>query len=109
MVEEKKHVQILGIILATVLMVYFQRIYIFLVSDKYVALWIVFLLMVIILGCAAIFYTQKLRWDEQENLHQTRLSVLEENYEQVIRRYREKATLLHDEKKHMYMIREIMS
>ena len=106
--RKRKLFQFLGIVLATGLMVYFQRIYIFLVSEQYVALWIVFLLIMIVMGCAVWLYAQKLRWDEQERLQQIKLSMMEENYEQMIRMYKEKSVLIHDEKHHFQTIRELL-
>lgn len=108
MVGKRKLFQILGIILATVLLVYFQRIYIFLVSDQYVALWIVFLLAAVIIGCAGVVYTQRIKLEEREKLQQLKLSMMEENYEQMIRMYKEKAVLIHDEKHHFQTIHELL-
>lgn len=106
--RKKRLFQFWGIILATVLLVYFQRIYIFLVSDQYVALWIVFLLAAIIIGCAGVVYTQKFKMNEWGKLQQVKLSMMEENYEQMIRMYKEKAVLIHDEKHHFQIIRELL-
>ena len=106
--RKKRLFQFWGIILATVLLVYFQRIYIFLVSDQYVALWIIFLLAAIIIGCAGVVYTQKFKMNEWEKLQQVKLSMMEENYEQMIRMYKEKSVLIHDEKHHFQTIRELL-
>lgn len=106
--RRSKLYQILGIILATVFLVYFQRIYIFLVSDQYVAVWIVFVLAAIIIGCAIVVYMQKIKLKEREKLHQIKLSMMEENYEQMIRMYKEKSVLIHDEKNHFQTIRELL-
>ena len=106
--RRRKRYQILGIVLATALLVYFQRIYIFLISEQYVGLWIVFLLAVIIFGCVIAFYTQKNKLEEREKLQQIKLSMMEENYEQMIRMYKEKSVLIHDEKNHFQTIRELL-
>lgn len=106
--RRSKLYQILGIVLATFLLVYFQRIYIFLVSDQYVALWIVFVLAAIIIGCAMVVYSQKNKQEEREKLQRIKLSMMEENYEQMIRMYKEKSVLIHDEKNHFQTIRELL-
>ncbi|MBQ8813013.1 MAG: GHKL domain-containing protein [Lachnospiraceae bacterium] len=107
--RRKKAVQMAAIIVATILMVYFQRIYIFLVSDQYVALWVVFLLAAIITGCVGAVYVQKIRMVERERVQQVKLSLMEANYEQIARMYKEKAVLIHDEKHHLNVIGELLN
>lgn len=52
---------------------------------------------------------QKIRVEERERVQSIKLQLLEANYEQATRMYKEKAVLLHDEKHHMRAISELLN
>lgn len=108
-VRRKGLIQLAGIFAASILLVYFQRIYIFLVSEQYVTRWVVFLLVVTIFSCVGVVCVQRGRMKDRERIHNIKLELLEANYEQATRMYKEKATLLHDEKHHINAIYELLN
>jgi len=108
-IRNKKWIQIAGCVVATGLMIYFQRIYILLVSDRYLTFWTLFLLLVVMVIVGGAIWMQKVRVEERERVQQVKLQLLETNYEQATRMYKEKASLLHDEKHHINAIYELLS
>jgi len=108
-IRNKKWIQIAGCVVATGLMIYFQRIYILLVSDRYLTFWTLFLLLVVMVIVGGAIWMQKVRVEERERVQQVKLQLLETNYEQATRMYKEQASLLHDEKHHINAIYELLS
>ena len=92
----------------TFLMVYFQRVYIDLMAEDYMANWTLFWLACIVAFGCGVLYTRKIRVMEANRAMQIKLHLLEENYEQATKGYKEKAELLHDEKHHVDAIREML-
>lgn len=82
---------------------YFQRIYLPVITNGYY--WVLQTLFVLLLlaACGVIAWQRKAN---QRNLQQLKLEMLESNYQSLLELYREKAVLLHDEKNHMNMIRQ---
>ena len=111
MFKRIKHKLMLELILVpvmTLIMGYFQRIYIDLMTEDYMANWTLFWLACIVAFGGGVLYTQKIRALEVNKVMQMRMQLLEANYEQATRRYKEKAELLHDEKHHVDAIREML-
>ncbi len=108
-IQKKKWLQAATVLMSTVLLIYFQRVYVFMISEQYMTLWLVFWLALIITAMIIGVSMQKIRLEERERAQKIRLELLEANYEQATRMYKEKATLLHDEKHHMQVISGLLN
>jgi len=86
-------------------MVYFQRIYLLLVSEQVMRSWWVFLSgnILMILIFTGYFFIRKEK--ERNRLQQLKMDMMEYDYRALRRAYEEKEILLHDVKKHMQVIR----
>ncbi len=89
-------------------MVYFQRIYLLLVSEQMMRSWWLFLSgnILMILIFTGYFFIQKEK--ERSRLQQLKLDMMEYDYRALQRVYEEKEILLHDVRKHMQAIREMV-
>lgn len=89
-------------------MVYFQRIYLLLVSEQVMRSWWVFLSgnILILLIFTGYFIIRKER--EHNRLQQLKMDMMEYDYRALRRGYEEKEILLHDVKKHMQVIRGLV-
>lgn len=86
-------------------MVYFQRIYLLLVSEQVMRSWWVFLSgnILMILIFTGYFFIRKEK--ERNRLQRLKMDMMEYDYRALRRGYEEKEILLHDVKKHMQVIR----
>ena len=87
------------------IMAYFQRIYLLLVSEQKIRSWWVFLSgnILMILIFLGYFFIRKEK--ERYRLQQIKMDMMEYDYRALRREYEEKEILLHDVKKHMQVIR----
>ncbi len=90
-----------------VCMVYFQRIYKQMVSERLVYRWWLFLIGGMLLGLAVLSYNVVHKERERYWLLQQKTEMLEYNYRVMIEGNQEKAILLHDIRKHRLAIREM--
>lgn len=107
-IKHKIMLELVLVPIMTLIMGYFQRIYIDLMTEDYMTNWTLFWLACIVAFGGSVLYTQKIRALEVNKVMQVRMQLLETNYEQATRRYKEKAELLHDEKHHVDAIREML-
>ncbi|MCI8401711.1 MAG: GHKL domain-containing protein [Lachnospiraceae bacterium] len=87
--------------------VYFQRIYLLMVSNQYWESWGMFVLGITL--CILIFSWDVARRNilERERLQEFRLEMASRDYEQIWRLYQEDQLRRHDERKHMEMIYQL--
>lgn len=83
--------------------IYFQRIYLPVVTREYYWVWQAFFVLLLLAACGVLAWQRKAN---QRNLQLLKLEMLESNYQSLLELYREKAALLHDEKNHMNMLRQ---
>ena len=95
--------QLVILILLDGCVMYFQRIYLPVVTYEYYWVWQALFVFLLFSACGVIAWQRKAN---QRNLQQLKLEMLESNYQSLLELYREKAALLHDEKNHMNMIRQ---
>ena len=106
--ERRRLIEVIMLPAMTFVMIYFQQIYIQKIYDDYMASWMLFWLGgIVVMGVAAL-YVQKNRVIEANRIMQMKMQLLAVNYEQATERYKEKAELLHDEKHHLGVIRELL-
>ena len=70
--------------------------------------WIFFWLLLIMLISIGVLYIQKNKAAERDKIMQLKVQLLENNYDHATKMYKEKATLLHDEKHHIRTIQELL-
>lgn len=107
-IKIRKLVKVILIPIVTMILIYFQRIYIYLISDDYMTSWMFFWLLLIMLVSIGVLYIQKNKAAERDKIMQMKVQLLENNYDHATKMYKEKATLLHDEKHHIRTIQEFL-
>ena len=104
----KKQWKVPALLVFTIILIYFQRVYILAVTRAYMANWLFFWLVCFCVVLAGLLYEQRLKSQERDRLQEVKIQMLEKNYQQAVQQYKEKATLLHDEKHHMRVIQEML-
>jgi len=88
-------------------MFYFQRIYIFEVSDRIMNHWWLFILITTVVVLSGVIYQIRQEEEKQYSLQRQKFDLLESNYQVLMQAYEEKSVLLHDLNKYVSIIREI--
>ena len=77
-------------------------------STEYFLCWMGVFAIIALMAGGVTAYVQKRFRENRVQLRKMKMEMLEENYRQVLQMYQEKATLLHDEKHHIRMLKEML-
>ncbi len=102
--KKRALIEVLMIVLSTVILVYFQRIYIEFVTDQYMRHWSLLVMAIVVASGVIVLYVRKLLLEQQNQAQKIRIELLEKNYKQALEMYKEKSILLHDERHYIQMI-----
>lgn len=105
----KKRWKLLLLGLITPIMIYFQQIYLRILTERYLTSWFFFWMGLALCLAIGAIYIQRTKMQENDKLMNLKMHMLEENYHQAIQMYQEKAALLHDEKNHIRVIHGMLN
>jgi len=94
----------LSVFLLWLCVLYFQRVYWSGISEQLLLGWIVLLLAFIFVGGAAATQSMAQKEIEWKNAMDNKLETLENSYQELLRRQREKSALFHDVKNHIAVV-----
>jgi len=107
-IDKIKYWSVVPVILLGVFVIYFQRIYKLLVTDRYIAGWFVFCICGIGLTIAFLIYRALNKEKEKDALQEMKMHMLEKNYKALLKNHEEKGILLHDMKNHMVILSDMI-
>ena len=103
----QKKVMILGILLLPC-MIYFQRIYLQKTDDTLFYRWCFFILGLLLIVLAFCFNMVRQKTEEESRIQKMEITMLESNYQALMKVYDEKSILIHDMKNHLRTILGMM-
>jgi hypothetical protein len=89
-------------------MIYFQRIYLQMDSEKLFRRWWIFFMGAALIFLAFGFSMLKQKMEDEKRMYQFEVQMLENSYEGVLKNYREKAILMHDVKNHLRTLHSML-